>query len=82
MPLPPLPDDAIKAHTYRRRPPKGNAKWFADYTKDGVAVSRDVTDKDAWNFDIENGLLVWIVIGPDNTCNIIRKKGNKKYVQI
>jgi hypothetical protein len=44
----------------------------------------DVTDTDAWNFDIERGLKVQITVDEENEgfCKIHSKQGNKKYVTI
>jgi hypothetical protein len=82
MALAPLPPNTIQAHTFCRRTSAGKVEWTANYQVDGKPVSKNVSKQDAWNFDISNDLLVWIILeGPDN-CEIVRKKGNKKYVQI
>jgi len=81
MALAPLPPDAIPARIAIRRI-NGESTWYADFEEGGVPQSRIVGKKDAWNFDIERNLQVWILLLPDDACRVVRKKGNKKYVQI
>jgi hypothetical protein len=43
-----------------------------------------VSEEDAWNFDIERGLKVQITHDPEKEgfCKIHSKQGNKKYVTV
>ena len=60
---------------------RGGMAWFADV--DSGKVSYQVSDTDAWNYDVENGLPVRIQVTGKLTCKIVtRLRQNKRYVQI
>jgi len=62
-----------------------NHSWFVSITptnREPVIV--ELSDNDAWNFDVENGAVLIADYAPEtNTINIVkRKRGNKKFVKI
>ena len=75
-------DDLSEAKMQRRKEhPRAEMSWFADV--DGSKVSYQVSDTDAWNYDVENGLPVRIQVTGELTCKIVtRLRQNKRYVQI
>ena len=59
--------------------------WAVTYVNSGGEKQLlNVTDEDAWNFDIERNLTVQITLDAerDGFCKIHSKQGNKKYVTI
>ena len=70
---PPLPANSIKAVVLRE-----NQHWFAVFDNQRLPIS----DTCAWNFDIESGLPIVILLDEAGQCRIIHKKNNKKYVRI
>jgi hypothetical protein len=73
----PLPLDAVPGTVLRK-----NYQWRVLVGD----TEYSVTDTDAWNFDIENNLPVFVILPPGNDtaepCKIVRKKNNKRYVTI
>ena len=70
------PTDAIAAVVVRR-----NHQWYAEFQLSGASKTEPVSKLDAWNFDIEHGLPILIVLR-EGEVRIIRKRNNKKYVQV
>jgi glucose dehydrogenase len=71
--------------TARRRfdPQQAKDAWFADHEIRKRLVSFQITDNDAWDFDIENNLPIQVEITGKVTCRILaRLKNNKRYVRI
>lgn len=59
--------------------------WHVSFEVDGEARTLLVDEAEAWNFDIEQFLLVWIDAHQalhEGVCRILRRKGNKKFVRI
>lgn len=75
-----------------------NHKWFALYRRNAFECRKcHISSDDAWNFDIDRGLEVTVVVdetvalnvegNPDpkgaySRCAIQRRRGNKQFVKI
>lgn len=75
-----------------------NHKWFALYRRNAFECRKcHISTEDAWNFDIDRGLEVTVVVdesvalnvegAPDvkglySRCTIQRRRGNKQFVKI
>lgn len=57
-------------------------RWFAEFTKSGRTHLLTVTRQDAWNFDIERGLQVWVWLDKGQVRIARKGKMNKRYVTI
>jgi hypothetical protein len=58
-------------------------QWRARYTDiNGAMAYVAVSDSEAWDSDIENGLPVILKLLPGNGCKILSRKGNKRFIKI
>lgn len=57
-------------------------RWFVEFTSGGVKHLLTVTHQDAWNFDIERGLQVWVWLDQGQVRIARKGKMNKRYVTI
>lgn len=57
-------------------------RWFVEFTQDSVKHCLTVTHQDAWNFDIERGLQVWVWLDKGQARIARKGKMNKRYVTI
>lgn len=54
---------------------------FVRPCSDGELQTMELTQKDAWDWNLEQGAVIWIRLSESGGCKIVRKHGAKRYAR-